>query len=132
MQYRWFGWAVLTASLAVAPAGCSRSGEAQLIPREATARQALETALGAWKEGRAKPAGLSFGDTRIEVLDATWNAGQKLQSFEIVSDQSSSGPRWFTVKLSLPKGQQTVKYAVLGKDPIWIYAEADYKKLSGM
>src|SRR5262249_62349763 len=116
---------------ALALAGCPNSGEQKFIPSEATARQALETAMNAWKGGQAKPGKLSMGSVGVQVVDSAWDSGQKLSDFEIVSEESGDGPRWFTVKLTLARGTQTVKYVVLGKDPVWVYGEADYKKLSG-
>jgi hypothetical protein len=130
MNPKFGGWVLL--ALGAALAGCSKPGEEQFIPPEATARQALETALNAWKEGQAKPGQLSLGTAKIEVLDTVWKSGQKLSAYKIVAEESANGPRWFTVKLTLSTGEKTVKYAVLGKDPIWVYGEADYKKLSGM
>lgn len=121
------GWGLLVLALA----GCSKPGEEQFIPPEATARQALETALDAWKEGK-KPGQFSLGTVKVQVVDAVWSSGQKLSGYQIVAEESSNGPRWFTVKLTLPGGEKTAKYAVLGKDPLWVYGETDYKKLSGM
>ena len=116
---------------AVVVAGCSKSGPEKFIPSEGQARQALETALNAWKNGQEKPGGLKLGKVGVEVVDAAWSAGQKLSAFEIVSEEPGQGPRFFTVKLTLPKGPETVKYVVLGNDPLWVYTEAAYNKLSG-
>src|SRR5262245_60917687 len=118
---------------ALALAGCSKSGPEKFIPSEGQARQALETALAAWKNGQEKPGKLSLGKVGIEVVDANWSAGQKLTAFEIVSEEPGEGPRFFTVKLTLAKakGPETVKYVVLGNDPLWVYTEAAYNKLSG-
>src|SRR5262245_41809970 len=107
------GWVVLWLAAAL-PAGCSKRGEEQFIPAEATARQALEVALGAWKGGQARPGKLSLGKVGVEVVDPAWQAGQKLLNYQITSEEPGNGPRWFTVKLSLDKGERTVKYVVLG------------------
>jgi hypothetical protein len=122
----------VAAVLGLTSAGCFRQGEEKFIPPEAVARQALETALNAWKDGQARPAKFTQGKVDVNVMDGTWESGQKLRAFEIVDEESSGGPRWFTVKLTLARGEQTVKYAVLGNDPLWVYSEAEYKKLSGM
>ncbi len=131
MRRRFVGWWVLAAGAAVALAGCPGGGTEKFVPSEGAARQALETALDAWKGGQAKPGKLSVGGVAVNVVDATWESGQKLTAYQIVSEEPGEGPRWFSVKLSLPKGDRTVKYAVVGKDPIWVYDEAGYKKLSG-
>ena len=125
------GWFLFVLGPALALAGCSRRGEEQFIPPEATARQALETALKAWQGGQEKPGKLSLGKVGIEVVDPAWQSGQKLGGYRITSEERGEGPPRFTVQLSLPKGEQTVKYVVLGKDPLWVYTEAEYRKLSG-
>ena len=124
-------WIVFVPGLALVLAGCSRRGEGQFIPPEATARQALETALNAWQGGQGKPGRLSLGKVGIEVVDATWQSGQKLSAYRITGEEQGNGPPRFTVTLTLPKGERTVKYVVLGKDPLWVYTEAEYQKLSG-
>jgi len=122
------GWAVF---LVVALAGC-KDPERNYTPSEANARQALETALTQWKDGQAKPAPFSVGKVTVQVADQAWEGGQKLQTFEIVSDDgATSGPRTFTVKLKTAKGEQTTKYYVFGIDPLQIYSEPDYRKLTG-
>lgn len=114
-------------------AGCNKSGEEKFTPPSATARQALGTALTHWRDGQAKPSQFAFEKVKVEVQDQNWADGQKLQSFEIVGEEpnSSGGARVFTVKLKTAKGEQTVKYYVVGIDPLWIYGESDYKKLIG-
>lgn len=126
------GWALLAAAAALTAAGCSKRGEGHLVPSEATAREALETALNAWQGGQTKPETLRAGKVGVEVLDDAWQSGEKLTAYEITAEEGGNGPRWFTVKLTLQKGPRTVKYVVLGNDPIWVYTEAEYKKLSGM
>jgi hypothetical protein len=101
-------------------------------PSESNARQALESALTQWRDGQAKPAPFPLGKVTVQVADQNWEGGQKLQSFEIVGDDgATTGPRAFTVKLKTPKGEQTTKYYVFGIDPLQIYSEPDYKKLTG-
>jgi hypothetical protein len=114
-------------------AGCNKSGEERYTPPAASARQALETALTQWRDGQAKPTQFTSEKVKVEVVDQAWAGGQKLQSFEIVGEEpnTSGGPRVFTVKLKTAKGEQTVKYYVVGIDPLWIYGEADYQKLIG-
>ena len=95
-------------------------------------KRGMEGFSGEWK-GLKKDyahAPVETGVT-VEVLDQNWSSGQKLQSFEIVGDETGAGPRIFTVKLKTAKGEQTVKYYVVGIDPLWVYSEADYKKQMG-
>lgn len=123
------GWMLFVlAGLAV---GCQ--GEVKnYTPSEANARAALEAALTRWQNGQAKPAPFQHGKVTVQVADQSWEAGQKLQGFEIVGDDgATSGPRAFTVKLKTAKGEQTTKYYVFGIDPLQIYSQPDYQKLTG-
>ena len=120
--------------LLLAGAGCKK-GPGSYVPSSGKARQALEVALNAWKGGQ-KPGRLTTMTPPVEVIDARWKAGDRLASFEVLQEEESDGskPRWFTVRLKLehPASEQTVRYAVLGNDPLWVYREADFQKLSGM
>jgi len=123
------GWMLFV--LAGLAAGCKDEVK-NYTPSESNARQALETALTQWRDGQAKPAPFPLGKVTVQVADQNWEAGQKLQGFEIVADDAAtSGPRAFTVKLKTPKGEQSTKYYVFGIDPLQIYSEPDYKKLTG-
>jgi hypothetical protein len=113
-------------------AGCNSADEKKYTPTETTARQALETALGKWRDGQARPEKFTQGKTAVEVQDQAWASGQKLQGFEILSEESpGTGPRVYLVKLKTQKGEQTVKYYVVGIDPLWVFAESDYRKQMG-
>jgi hypothetical protein len=117
---------------ALSGCGTGRS-EMDILPAEAKARAALETALAAWKSGQA--CGHVEGDAQgIEVVDRVWQAGGKLTSFEILRADDKPGPRWFAVKINLKNARepQEVRYAVLGLDPLWVYREEDYNRSCGM
>jgi hypothetical protein len=115
-------------------AGCNRNrSHSDFLPAEDKARKALETALTTWQNGG--PVGkIVNGPPAIEVIDSKWKAGQKLQSYQILQAVPGDGPARFVVRLTLkqPPGEQEVRYVVLGLDPLWVYREEDYKKLSGM
>jgi hypothetical protein len=130
------GWValVLAAGGLALPAGCSRTGskDSDFIPSSGSARKALESALKSWQSG--KPPGPVEGATapKVQAVDSHWQAGQKLVAFEIVKEeQTGEGPRWLTVRLDVGKGSQEVRYAVFGIDPLLVYREEDYQKLSG-
>lgn len=118
----------------LAVAGCrSRAKDySAFVPASDTARKALQTALDAWKAGQV-PSQLARATPPIQVIDSKWKAGQKLTSYEILKDEPSEGigPRWFTVRLTLAKGAQEVRYAVVGDNPLWVYSEDEYNKMSG-
>ena len=115
-------------------AACTSRKAGDFIPKEAQSRQALTTALTAWKNGE-KWEKISAGESTIEALDNKWRAGQQLADFQILeADPAGEGPQWFTVKLVMkkPAGELKVRYVVVGIDPLWVYREEDYKKSSGM
>jgi limonene-1,2-epoxide hydrolase len=109
--------------------GCG-GGKQSYVPSEAVARQALETALTAWKNGQPVGA-IEGGPAPIQVLDSDWYKRQKLDGFEIVGDETAAdGKRWFSVRLDFPKprGARTVRYLVTGKSALWIYRQEDYER----
>ena len=115
-------------------AACTSRQAGDFIPKEAKSREALTTALTAWKKGE-KWEKIPAGESIIEVLDNKWRAGQQLADFQILeADPAGEGPQWFTVKLVMkkPAGELKVRYVVVGIDPLWVYREEDYKKSSGM
>jgi hypothetical protein len=117
----------------LATAGCGSGGNERYIPPEQTSRQALETALTAWQNGKP-PGPVADGKPAIQAVDSKWQAGQKLGKWEIVGEEAGSGPTFFSVRLTLkgsPK-QQVVRYVVVGRDPLWVYREDDYKTGAGM
>jgi hypothetical protein len=124
------------AVLLIGCCGCGRS-ESHLIPTETTARQVLETTLNAW-QNHQPPGKISTGPPSIEVVDAKWRDGDKLQSYEIIGSEPSEGPPRFSVRLTVvPSGgevaqQETVQYVVLGKEPIWVYRAEDLDAATGM
>jgi hypothetical protein len=130
MKHRIRGWLAVGLGCAVAIAGCSRSTEKPPMPEPEVAKQAIETFLTAWQNGQSKSDKLSLGQARIEVRDPAWGSGQKPKAYEIGDEESQGLARWFTVKLTLPNGQRSSKYAVVGGDPIRIYTEEEFGKLS--
>lgn len=109
--------------------GCRRKAP-DYIPSSDTSRQALETALNAWVNGqRAGP--IETASPPIQVVDSVWWKGQRLASYEILSEETSpEGLPCFSVRLhkSKPPGDETVRYIVTGRSPVWVYREDDYKR----
>ena len=112
--------------------GCGAS-DRKYIPSQSTARGALEAALKAWKSGAAHGTVKSF-QVPVETFDARWQAGKKLEQFEILREEPSEGPKTFVVKMKLAddKEEQEVTYLVLGKDPLLVFRKEDYNKASGV
>jgi hypothetical protein len=103
-----------------------------ILPNGDRARVALDKALTAWKGG-AKMGTVKGDSGNIEVADRVWMSGKKLAAFEIIGPEEKPGPRWFSVRLTLQGASpQTVRYAVLGLDPLWVYHEEDFNQACGM
>jgi hypothetical protein len=130
-------WVTLLALALLGTLGCGNgNGKYQdYLPPEDSAREALETALDAWKDGR-RPGKIDADPVPIEVVDLRWKAGKKLTGYEILSSEppKGTGPTWFSVKLLFQgtPAEKVVRYVVIGKSPLWVYTEEDYKQLTGM
>lgn len=115
-------------------AGCSGTGStAKFIPSETNARAALEATLNSWQEGK-KPDQIEGTEVPVQAADFQWRSGKKLTSYEIISQEPGDGPPSFSVRLTIQglKGPITVRYYVVGKDPLWVYREDDYNASKGM
>lgn len=126
--------AVVLGLLLAAGAGCTNRGFDKYVPSEDTARQALEASLSAWQEG--KPVGTVEGaPVAVRAVDSHWQRGERITNYEILTEETNEGPRLFSVRLTMqrPAGKQvTVRYVVVGKEPLWVYREDDYKAPAGM
>jgi hypothetical protein len=112
--------------------GCD-SSQARYKPSSSEARSSLEAALIAWRDG--KPYGSVQSTPPIQVGDSAWQAGQQVESFEIGDEEDNGdGTKQFNVKLKMkkPAGEQSVRYVLHGRDPVWVYREEDYKRMANM
>ncbi len=112
--------------------GCGAS-HARFTPTTAEARTSLEQALTAWRDG--KPYGTVAATPPVNVADTAWQAGQQVESFEIGEEKDDGdGTKQFVVaiKMKKPAGDQSVRYFVHGRDPVWVYREEDYKRMLNM
>ncbi len=115
--------------------GCGPGGKNEdFTPGADKAKKALVAALDSWKSGKA-PGSIPDTNPKVEVVDWQWRQGVKIKDYEIVGDAppaQGTGPRTFTVKLSLTSGETfETNYMVIGIDPLWIYRKEDFAKLSG-
>jgi hypothetical protein len=123
----------VAAWLLVVAMGCTGPGTGQYVPSEAVSRRAIETALEAWKNGQAP--GLVVGSTPpVSVVDSRRKAKQQLERYEIVKEEKQDERTFYSVKLTLknPRADETVRFVVVGKDPLWVYREEDFKSGAGM
>jgi hypothetical protein len=130
------GWAlpIFSVCLLAAFTGCSSTSTTdKFIPNEMQARAALEAALNAWVEGK-KPEEIEGTPIPVQAADSQWRAGKKLVSFQIIEQIPGEVPPVFTVHLTMQgkSGPLIVRYYVVGKDPLWVYREDDFKASKGM
>jgi hypothetical protein len=120
--------------LVLSVAGCGDSS-GRYTPAEGAAREALDAALTAWKNGQHKPGAIPDSKPAVQVVDGHWQAGERLQAFEVVSEEpSTGGGRLFVVNLTMqaPAESKTVRYQVVGVEPLWVMREDDFKVSAGM
>jgi hypothetical protein len=131
-HHRLIGMAA-AATFVLSLAGCEGTGNARFVPDAELARSSLQTALSAWRDGR--PCGPIESTPPIRIADSLWQNGQQIGSFEIGDEQADAdGTKQFPVKLTLKKDGKTreVRYMVHGRDPVWVFSEADYKRMIDM
>ncbi len=123
---------VLSLVLLVISVGCGGAPEKKYIPKADLARRALDAALENWRLG-AKHGPVNDFAVPVNVFDARWQNGKKLESYEILNEVPSDGPKIFLVKMKLDEDKQEneIRYFVVGKDPLLIFREQDYNKASG-
>lgn len=129
---RWAGACAAALVVLAIGGGCGRKAP-DFIPSSDTARQSLETALMAWADG--KPCGrIPTASPPIQVVDNAWWKGQRLASYEILDEEPERAEgHYFNVRLrkSKPAKEETVRYVVTGRSPVWVYREEDYKNSQG-
>jgi hypothetical protein len=100
-------------------AGCGRKN----VPSDASlARQSLTTALESWKAGDP-PSKVRELSPPITMVDPAWEAGKKLESFEVVGPETDDGANLICPVKVVCKDQQgktftaEIKY-VVGTHPV--------------
>jgi hypothetical protein len=118
---------------AVMVCGCGGKSESDYVPSDETVQHALQSALIAWQNGKS-PGILEGTSPPVQVVDAQWQSGEKLKSFEILGEDEAEGaPRWFAVKLILDSGkEQNVHYVVVGQKSVVVFRDEDYNRTTGM
>ena len=109
--------------------GCTAKKDARVTSSE-TARQSLNAALTAWKNGQPAEEIKSVSPP-VQIVDSVWAKGRKLESYEILNEETQAdGVRCFSVRLNLenPKAGEEVRYVVKGQSPVWVYRQDDLKR----
>ena len=114
-------------------AGCSGNGEAKYIPSDASAHEALNAALQAWQDGHAHGPITSY-KVPIDTYDARWQAGEKLERFEVIRSEQLDQHKAFRVKMKLANDpeEQEDTFLVIGNNPLMVFRKQDYDKASGV
>lgn len=112
--------------------GCrGRQAAEELAPPEiAVARQVLQESLQKWQQGQRQSGVTSETRPQIGIVDST-RGDRTLKNFTIVGPLALLGKaRPFAVRLELenPAETVTVRYYVLGNDPLWIYRDEDFER----
>jgi hypothetical protein len=124
--------ALALGALLTASSGCE-SDTARYAPTSDVARQSLEAALTAWRDGR--PIGSIAGSSPpVRVVDSSWRSGEKLEAFQVLDEADVDGRKEFTVRLTMkePRGAKEARYVVHGRDPIWVYRGEDFARAMDM
>jgi hypothetical protein len=139
-RWRWFGGrgevvVLLALASITAVAGCRRGTQAdyaKYIPAEATAQQALEAALTAWKDGKP-PGPIDGTKPPVQVFDSHRRPKQLLKDFQVLGlAPTGDGPKAFDVRLVLenPHQELKVRFIVLGLDPLLVFTQDDYEMMA--
>lgn len=118
--------------LLVATAGCGSSNAP--LPSEAEAKAALTTALDTWKNGKSASE-LVSATPPVQAVDQDWVAGKILESYTIGEESpGAAGNKTFSVTLTIKgsSGPNSVKYMVFGKEPVRVYRDVDFERMSNM
>jgi hypothetical protein len=116
-------------SLLLATAGGCGTGRSS-APSVDVARAALDAALKTWRDG-GKPGTVAGTDPPVQVLDTPWAQGDRLASYEILGEEKgAAAEKQFTVRLVLTKPDRTeeVTYHVLGRGPVMVFRDEDYRR----
>jgi hypothetical protein len=120
------------ASCAPGLSGCG-DGQERYTPAADTARDALTAALQSWQEGQPL-APITSREITINVVDARWQSGKKLESFEILSEVEGEPRPTFVVRQQIAgePGAAETRYIVVGNNPIHVFREEDSNQPAGM
>jgi hypothetical protein len=114
--------------LLVSLAGCGATN-AKFNPTVESARDAVDIALQAWKEGKPCKA-IEEYDPPIQPIESRWQQGRKLLEFEIVDELDIEHSKQFKVKVKLEGAlaPEETTYVVLGKEPLYVYWITDFEQ----
>jgi hypothetical protein len=121
---------IFGSALLLAAGGCGNGRPSS--PSDEVARAALDAALKTWRDG-GKPGAVAGMDPPVQVHDTPWARGDRLASYEILGEEAgaAAAEKQFTVRLVLagkPERTEEVTYHVLGRGPVMVFRDEDYKR----
>jgi len=113
-------------------AGCSGGNSpSRYEPPKQVARSAIDAALKTWKSG--VPLGPIAGKPEINMFDERWQAGKKLESYELLDEVAGSEHPQFKVRLKITgSAEEENEFLAVGIDPLLVFRDKDYRKTSGV
>ena len=81
----------------------------------------------AWQNGDA-PGKIETPNYSVQVADSQRKPGQRLRDYQILGEAPADAECCYAVRLFLenPTQEQTVRFVVLGLDPVWVMRHEDY------
>ncbi len=111
--------------------GCGGNSPQQYETNSTIAKSTIEKALSAWKSGGRVET--IAGKPAINMFDARWQNGAKLESFEVLDEVLGNEHRQYKVRIKLENEPSEVdEYLVVGIDPLLVFRDVDYRKTSGL
>ena len=115
--------------------GCGASPRAyaptaDLGPRSRSTRRSRPGRTGARPTGSRRPRPSSTSST------TSGRPGTALEGYEILAEEPGEGDaekRYAVLlKLKKPQGEKRAQYVIIGRDPVWVFRDEDYRRTSNM
>jgi hypothetical protein len=119
---------LIAAGLLLVGFGCSRTQRSEdFVPREESARQAVDAYLRAWTGGSTSQS-VPDSNPPVKVSDELRRNGRVLKSYTILGSVPADAPICMAVQLNLdnPPEERRERYVVVGIDPLWVWRYDDY------
>lgn len=114
---------------AISTLGCSGGDVSGEVPTDEVAIASLKAALTAWQAGSFQ-GGIANVEPNVNFVDNVRDKNKKLLTFEVLGKVEGAANLQYNTKLTM-EGESApteVKYIIMGKSPVWVYREEDYKK----
>ncbi len=123
---------VLALAAALCGGGCGPDLDvSKYIPPDDVALRAMTATLDSWSRGEKVGEIASDLPVKVHVVDNHRRAAQRLRTYEILGKVPGDGAVTYAVKLQFtdPDQTETVRFYLLGKDPLWVTRQEDFDLL---